>query len=34
MTLYRLAVHNGHWHGDPEGTELPDDGAARPGFAN
>jgi hypothetical protein len=29
MTLYRFAVHNSHWQDDPEGTELPDDGAAR-----
>jgi hypothetical protein len=29
MTLYHFAVHNGHLHEDPEGTELPDDGAAR-----
>jgi Domain of unknown function (DUF6894) len=29
MTLYRFAVHNSHWHDDPEGTELPDDEAAR-----
>jgi hypothetical protein len=29
MPLYRFAVHNSHWHDDSEGTELPDDGAAR-----
>jgi len=29
MALYRFAVRNSHWHDDPEGTELPDDEAAR-----
>jgi hypothetical protein len=29
MPLYRFAVHNSHWHDDPDGTELADDGAAR-----
>jgi hypothetical protein len=29
MPIFRFAVHNGHWHDDPEGTELPDDAAAR-----
>jgi hypothetical protein len=29
MPLYHFAVHNSHVHDDPEGTELPDDGAAR-----
>jgi hypothetical protein len=28
MTLFGFAVHNSNWHDDPEGTELPDDGAA------
>ena len=29
MALYRFAVRNSHWYDDPEGTELPDDEAAR-----
>jgi hypothetical protein len=29
MPLYRFAVNNSHRHDDPEGTELPDDAAAR-----
>ena len=29
MPLYRFSVHNGHWYDDPDGTNLPDDGAAR-----
>ena len=29
MPLYRFAVHNSHWHDDTDGTELPDDEAAR-----
>jgi hypothetical protein len=28
MPLYHFAVHNSHLHDDPDGTELPDDGAA------
>jgi hypothetical protein len=28
MTLYHFAVRNSHVHDDPEGTELPNDGAA------
>jgi uncharacterized protein DUF6894 len=29
MPLYHFAVHSSHLHDDPEGTELPDDEAAR-----
>ena len=29
MPLYHFAVHNSHVHDDPEGSDLPDDGAAR-----
>jgi hypothetical protein len=29
IPLYHFAVHNSHVHDEPEGTELPDDEAAR-----
>jgi hypothetical protein len=29
MSFYRFTIHNSHWFDNPDGTQLPDDAAAR-----